>query len=326
MGAPGTPQEWQQVFAVWVKGSGERIPIAGRYTAERNALRFTPLFPFDPGREYEVRFGSTVTTVALPMPPPAPATFVTQVYPTSDVVPENQLRLYIHFSAPMGRRGGVDHVKLLDARGGEVEMPFLPLEAEFWNADRTRYTVFFDPGRQKRGILPNREMGPSLIQGRTYSLVIDKRWVDGNGSPLRESFTKRFRAGPPVLAALSPAEWRIETPPPGTREPLSLTFPRPLDHALLLNAIGITREGQALSGEVNAAMGETKWLFTPSDVWRPGRYQVTALPFLEDVAGNRIGRAFEISEFSRASGPQSDAVEAHLPFTISDVPRAARVP
>ena len=74
-------------------------------------------------------------------------TVVAQVYPTSDVVPENQLRLYIHFSAPMGLKGGLDYIHLLDDAGSEVKDPFLPLDTEFWNDDRTRYTVFFDPGR-----------------------------------------------------------------------------------------------------------------------------------------------------------------------------------
>ena len=34
----------------------------------------------------------------------APPTSVTHVFPSSDVLPENQLRIYIHFSGPMGRR------------------------------------------------------------------------------------------------------------------------------------------------------------------------------------------------------------------------------
>jgi hypothetical protein len=79
---------------------------------------------------------------------------VSQVFPTADELPENQLRLYVHFSAPMGSKGGLDFIHLLDENGAEVEDPFLPLDAEFFNDDRTRYTVFFDPGRQKRGIAP----------------------------------------------------------------------------------------------------------------------------------------------------------------------------
>ena len=69
-------------------------------------------------------------------------------------MPANQLRLYLHFSAPMDWRSGHEHVPLLDDAGQEVPDAFLPLDADFWNDDRTRYTVFFDPGRVKRGILP----------------------------------------------------------------------------------------------------------------------------------------------------------------------------
>lgn len=314
-----TTEKWQQILPVSVKpeaGANASLPVAGRYHVDRNRVRFTPLFPFDPGREYEVRFGSMVTTVALPARPPAAPTFVTMVYPSGDVVPENQLRLYIHFSAPMGRRGGVGHVKLLDDRGREVEMPFLPLDAEFWNADRTRYTVFFDPGRQKRGILPNREMGPSLVEGRTYTLVVDRAWVDGHGNQLREAFTRRFRVGPPVLAALMPSQWRIQPPKAGTRQPLAVTFPKPLDHALLQNAIGVTRDGHPVTGEVHVENHETAWRMTPVDAWQSGRYQLTVLGMLEDVAGNRVGRSFEVTEFSQAPEAKSDAVAATVPFTV----------
>ena len=33
---------------------------------------------------------------------------------------------------------------------------------------------------------------------------------------------------------------------------------------------------------------------TPREPWRAGRYEVVALGILEDLAGNPIGRAFEI--------------------------------
>ena len=39
---------------------------------------------------------------------------------------------------------------------------------------------------------------------------------------------------------------------------------------------------------------ETRWTMTPETSWQPGRYEVIALGILEDLAGNRIGRAFEI--------------------------------
>jgi hypothetical protein len=316
---PMTIEEWQQVLTVSVKsrqGGTSGIPVAGNYALEGGTIRFTPLFPFDPGREYEVRFGSASATVALPAAPPSAAAHVTQVYPSGDVLPENQLRLYIHFSAPMGRRGGVDRVKLLDDDGREVEMPFLPLDAEFWNGDRTRYTVFFDPGRQKRGILPNREMGPSLIAGRSYTLVVDRNWPDGNGNMLREPFTHRFKAGAPELSPLDPDRWRIVAPRAGTRESLVVIFPKPLDHGLLLTAIGVKRDGQPITGDVLVDRQETRWTMTPGEAWTPGRYELIVLPILEDLAGNRIGRAFEVDGFAPVAAPQQDSRPLSLPFII----------
>jgi hypothetical protein len=207
-------------------------------------------------------------------------------------------------------------VALLDDRGREVEDPFLPLDAEFWNEDRTRYTLFFDPGRQKRGILPNREMGPSLEAGRSYALVVRREWPDGTGSPLRETFTRHFRVGPPALDALDHTRWQITTPAEGTREPFRIAFPGPLDHGLLLRAIGVRRDGHAVEGDVRIEEHETRWVMSPREAWRPGRYELVILSFLEDIAGNRIGRAFEVKRFERSG--TSPAPELFLrPFSLA---------
>jgi hypothetical protein len=61
----------------------------------------------------------------------------------------------------------------------------------------TRLTLFIDPGRIKRGVLPLEEVGPSLEAGKSYTLVIDREWIDGSGNPLQESFEKTFKVGPP---------------------------------------------------------------------------------------------------------------------------------
>ncbi len=87
------------------------------------------------------------------------------VYPSADEWPENLLRFYIHFSGPMARETGAGWVHLMDDAGKEVTDALLPASVDFWNPDQTRYTGFFDPGRVKRGIRPNREMGRSLAAG-----------------------------------------------------------------------------------------------------------------------------------------------------------------
>ena len=327
-GLSPSAQEWTNVLRVSVAASnGTRTPIAGKYTVATDSIRFTPMFPFDPGRAYlAVYCGSdqaagdrprcTEKAVTLAARAPAAPTRVTHIFPTTDEWPENELRFYIHFSAPMGRRGGLEHVKLLDDRGREVEDPFLPLDAEFWNADRTRYTVFFDPGRQKRGILPNREMGPSLVKGRTYTLVVDRAWIDGQGSPLAETFTRRFRVGPPDLAPLDAKRWTIAPPGAGTRDGLTVMFAEPLDHGLLLRAVGVRRDGQPVIGEVRIDDAEKRWTLIPEQNWQPGRYELIALSVLEDLAGNRIGRAFEVDNFERVDKVAEPEVTA-IPFALA---------
>ncbi len=313
--ADWTDGQWQALMQVSVKAApGSRPPaIVGRYTVADAVLRFTPMFPFDDGREYDVRFdpsrlpgsgaapgaASLAATVTLPAVARTPSTVVSHLYPSGGVVPANQLRMYLHFSAPMDWRSGYDHITLLDERGQEVVDTFLPLDADFWNHDRTRYTVFFDPGRVKRGILPNRQMGRALIAGHRYTLVIKRDWRDGHGQLLKEEFRHAFTVGPAIERPLSLADWKLAAPAAGTRNPLSVTFPATLDHGLLQRALSVARDGASLDGETTIDPGETCWRFTPRDAWREGRHQLVALEFLEDLAGNRIGRAFEVDNFER---------------------------
>jgi hypothetical protein len=320
-------EDWQRALVVSVKAAGEPIAIAGTYHLTGHAIQFTPRFPFDPGREYEVRYhpgvlagatpaGAPVTAiVSLPALPEPPPVAVTGVYPSAESIPENQLRLYIHFSAPMGRHGGLPYVRLIDEGGRIVDDPFLPLDADFWDADRTRYTVFFDPGRQKRGILPNREMGRSLIAGRSYTLEVSRDWPDAHGRPLRETYTRRFRVVPAVLDPIEPASWTVIPPEAGTRSPLIVRFPRALDHGLLTRAIGVRRNGGPVTGDVQITDHETAWTLTPAAAWEEGAYDLVALPILEDASGNRIGRAFEIVRFARGEDAP-DQADTLIPFRI----------
>lgn len=317
-------EQWQSLMRVMVKSStGDRRPaIAGRYAVAGATLRFTPAFPFDEGREYEVVFdpnalsaaGADVTganpivaVVSLRSVPRSPTTVVTHVYPSGSEVLANQLRLYLHFSAPMDWRSGADYVKLLDADGVEVVDAFLPLDADFWNDDRTRYTVFFDPGRVKRGILPNRQRGRALEAGKRYTLLVERAWRDGHGQPLKDEFRHSFVAAPPIERALTMTEWTVQVPAAGSGEPLVVTFPAPLDHGLLLRALTVARQGTPVPGDVAVTNAETEWRFTPRDAWAAGRYELTALEFLEDVAGNRIGRPFEIDRFDRTDASSQPA-------------------
>jgi hypothetical protein len=319
-----TAAEWSAMLRVAV--SDEAPAVLGSYEVTGDAVRFTPAFPFDPGRRYHVTFDASrlpggssaealVAEVGLPAANVEPSTVVARVLPSSEIVPENMLRMYIEFSAPMGRRGGIEHVQLVDDTGRVVQEPFLPFDQEFWSPDRRRFTVFFDPGRVKDGILPNREMGRALEAGRTYTLVVSREWQDDRGAPLREEYRRTLRIGPAQTEAIDPVAWTITAPRASTREPLVVSFRQPLDHGLLMRGLGVRADRAPVPGVAAVAKGETRWSFTPDTPWRARRYELLALSILEDPAGNQIGRAFEIENTETVDrGPE--AQDAVVPFLV----------
>lgn len=322
-GASLSVQAWQRILRVSVEGAP--LPIAGRYSADDGVVRFTPMYAFDVRQNYSVRFDATkipgarasdawrekrlTEVVAFAGPARGRSTVVKAVYPSGARLPENMLRFYIEFSAPMGRAAALEHIRLIDQDGNHVVDPFLPVEAEFWTPDRTRFTLFFDPGRVKRGIRPNRDLGRALIPGKRYALVVGERWMDGRGQPLKSEYRHAFTVTRAVEQPLDQAAWKIEPPKPETRDPLVVTFPWALDHGLLRRALGVRRAGADVAGEIAIEAAETRWTFRPHHPWRPGEYSLIALTLLEDPAGNRLGRAFDVMQ---PSSDERDRVEVRF--------------
>jgi hypothetical protein len=325
-----TPEQWSALLRVSVGGAD--AGMLGTYAIVDDVVRFTPAFPLDAGRAYHVQFdparipgassgptgGPIVNaTVMRPAEHTTPSTVVTKVYPTGETVPSNLLRMYVEFSNPMGRPSGIPHMKMLDESGQEIAGAFLPLDYEFWSPDHTRFTAFFDPGRVKEGILPNQQMGRPLTPGTTVTLVISREWRDEHGLPLKDDYRRVLRVGPADRQPLDPATWTIHPPASGARTGLVVTFPEPLDHGLLMRALGVARDGTAVEGDIAIEQAETRWTFTPRDAWRPGTYQLVALDILEDVAGNQIGRAFEVDNFDtvdKSPNPKSITI----PFRVGN--------
>ncbi len=115
---------------------------------------------------------------------------------------------------------------------------------------------------------------------------------------------------------LDTASWMIEPPSAGSVEPLVVTFPEPLDHGLLLRALGVSRpDGESVEGRIEVAGDETRWLFAPDEPWRAGTYRLDALSVLEDLAGNQIGKLFEVDVFEQIDDPQQEESYT-LPFLV----------
>jgi hypothetical protein len=348
-----TPEQWRSFLAVRVMPAGKPLtgdlpPLWGSYRLAADTIRFEPRFRLEPGTRYRARFdagqlAALVRTLTrsgdeaatdprdsapicaefeLAAPSEQPAAKVAAIYPTSDTLPENLLRLYVVFTAAMSRGEAYRRIKLIDSGTGQVvDSPFLEIDEELWSPDGKRFTLLFDPGRIKRGLKPREELGPVLEAGRSYVLIIDGDWADAVGRPLKSGFRKVFRVGLPDGLSPDPKTWSVVSPRPHSREPVVVRFPGPLDRALLERLIWIEdRDARVVPGSVVVGDAERRWQFAPGEPWHEGDYRLVIGADLEDVAGNSVARPFEVD----VAGPISGRVATttvNLPFRVDRGPR-----
>jgi hypothetical protein len=295
---------WHELAAVQVEGATDTF-VAGRYVVAQDALEFVPAFPFDAGRTYRVHLTPSRLVTARDEPPgvvalttvasnAGPLAVVTTIHPDIDEWPANLLRFYVHFSVPMSRENGVRFVHVFDSKGAEVSDSLLESPVDFWSPDQKRFTVFFDPGRVKSDLVPNLMLGRALQPGHQYTVVIDKGWRDAAGRPMAAEFRKSIRVVSAINRPLRIADWRVGAPHAGSREPLSVSVPWPLDHALFERTIGVTAEGEAIAGRATVLKGEREWQFVPDANWSATSHQIVIQSVLEDVSGNLIDQPFEV--------------------------------
>jgi hypothetical protein len=295
---------WPSVLAIYA-GSGDIPPLLGSYAIENGTLVFRATYPIMSGVRYRAVFRPPAGA-ALEKIFDGPArrvgapTRIERVYPSADVLPSNQLRLYIYFSAPMSRGEAEQRIRMLDNDGQVLRGVFLPGQ-ELWDPNNRRLTMTFDPGRIKRGLTSNEAMGPPIAVGKRYTLVIDRTWPDANGVPLAETFHKAFRGGPAVRRPPDPKTWRIATPAAGTRAALVVSFGRPMNYTLLERMVRVANAAGSVAGSAVITREETEWRFTPQAAWARGTYRLVVDNSLEDLAGNHIGQPFDIDVFERVT-------------------------
>lgn len=296
---------WPSVFIIYA-GSGDVPALAGTYAVKGGQLEFHPTYPVAPGVKYRAIFRPPGGGVAVektfdgPRRDVTPSARVLNVYPSSDVLPSNQLRLYIYFSAPMSRGESASNIHVLDENGKILEGVFLPGE-ELWDPNFQRLTMTFDPGRIKRGLTSNEKMGPPIAEGKRYTLVIDRDWQDARGVAMVEGFRKSFRGGPAERNPLDPKQWRLTMPKAGTSEALAVNFLTAMNYPLLQRMLQVTGARGGVAGNVSIDRHESEWRYTPKVPWEKGAYQLVVDTAIEDGAGNHIGQPFDIDVFEKVT-------------------------
>ena len=183
--------------------------------------------------------------------------------------------------------------------------------------ERRRLTLLLDPGRIKRGLVPNAEAGYPLIQGVSVIVTVDTEFRDAAGRPMTAGVERRYEIGPPVRARVNPLDWRYHCLTVGSTDSLTVEFDRPLDQALLEHTLWVhDPAGVPLNGRGTVALGERCWRFEPQPPWAEGRHLVLVDPRLEDLAGNSLIRVFD-RDLTRAEDAPADARHVAIDFYCS---------
>ncbi len=296
--------------------SGSNTPMLGDVALNDGQLIFTPRFALNPGVKYKVRFGVNQISQFSSRKPIfreftiekdrlAESAKLVNVYPTAARLPQNILKMYLYFSRPMSRGEAYEHIRFYDGQGKQILDPFIRLDQELWSTDGKRFTLLFDPGRIKRELKPNRELGPPFQPGREYKMVVDANWTDAQGNRLRQSFKKKFFVTEADRKQPDHRRWKIKLPRPESRDRLRLIFDESLDRAMLDHAVTVVDANDTSIDLRQIEIGERElvWSILPANPWKTGTYIIKISPKLEDLAGNSLEKPFE----REMKNPQSPA-------------------
>lgn len=328
-----TDEKWERALTFSVTGSA--IPVASSYRLSRDGLELISNYPVTPGLRYtavarprelyrlagldpETQAAPIFDALRLPEVMPPGSAAVTGVYPSSDMVPENLLKFYVEFSRPMREGDAARSIELLDHTGKPVPSAFLGLETELWDRKHRRLTVYLDPGRIKRGLRPNQELGSPLIAGREYRLRVGDAMRDADGAPIQHAFEKRFRAGPADRAQLNPATLKITSPAAGSNAPIVVAMLEAVDFALARRMVWLeTQDGSRLELTMGLAKNERELQLTPRQIWASGDYTLVIDARLEDLAGNTFQRPFDADLDDPSLALHDDLNTVRIPVRIA---------
>ncbi|MEP7342027.1 MAG: Ig-like domain-containing protein [Acidobacteriota bacterium] len=97
---------------------------------------------------------------------------------------------------------------------------------------------------------------------------------------------------------------------------MAIAFNKPMDNALSQRVINVADpSGQPVQGTTVLADQERQWTFAPGNSWQAGSYQLVIQTTIEDLAGNNIGKPFDVDLFEGVQRKlTSSAVK--LPFVV----------
>ncbi|HEY5823868.1 MAG TPA: Ig-like domain-containing protein, partial [Cyclobacteriaceae bacterium] len=296
---------------------GNITPIIGSYQKQNDAILFEPIISFTRGLSYEILLNNKIISqLKIPDADQKNAPELLSIYPAKDTLPENLLKMHFLFSKPMQESQSVRHLTLLRNNTDTLHGTFLDLQPELWNEEGTILTVWLDPGRIKRDLQPNKQLGTPLQSNTKYKLIVSNQWKDKNGASLTRQYQKDFITTLRDSISPNPKIWNIQTPPINSTQPLVINFHESLDYNLINTTLHIIDHTNVeVKGKWQLNENADKINFIPALSWAEDDYQLQVESRLEDLSGNNLNRAFDI-DVKHKTIPSSSAEIITIPFTI----------
>lgn len=268
-------------------------PILGKTIFQKDSLHFTPVVPLGWDRTYTLVYNHTITYFEIPIPKNYDRLFVEKVYPTSSKIPSNILKWYIKFSNPINRNNIYDYFHFINSKGDTLSRAILPLENILINEDKTLVTLWIEPGRQKRKLIPNQLLGSVFTSGESYRIVISKSIKDSNGISMQKDYIKDFLIENADRSQPKISEWNVKIPEKESFAPLFIQCNESLDYGSVINNISISHKEQVIKGTWRLLNNEKTIKFIPKNKWQLGGYRINLNQIIEDLAGNNLSRLFD---------------------------------
>ena len=273
---------------------GERLPVLGDFRKEGDEVIFEPVVPLTKGLKYEVLLNDTLLSeIEIPVGDSESPELIS-IYPSQDTVPENLLKMYLEFSEPMVEGSSLSHLTLIRDDRDTIPGTFLDLQPELWNAEGNVLTLWLDPGRIKRGLIPNEKLGLPLKAGERYTLHLNKLWKSKNGMPLTKNYSKTFAVGERADEFPNLATWKVVNPSFDQKDVLEIKFPQALDYFLVRECITVRKSnGDVIGGKMEIGDEERVARFVPNQPWTKGVFALYVESRLEDLSGNNLNNPFD---------------------------------
>ena len=292
-------QENPTLFKVF-RGSIESLHLAnkaqtlgGSFIRSANSIRFKPLVPFDWDTNYTILYQESLYSFSIKIPEDYERLEVVSVYPNAKEVPSNILKWYVSFSKPINSTNVYNHFKIMDSDGLEINRAILDLNSPLLSKDGQLLTIWIEPGRQKRDLGPNQQLGSVFKANNDYILQILQSLKDVNGVTMETHFEHHFKTTAADRKKPQLSNWSITIPKAQTKESLRIHCTDIIDYGSLINHTVILKDGNPIQGNVYFNYDNNTIIFKSLKLWNKGYYTVLFNSKLEDISGNNLKRLFD---------------------------------